>query len=146
MSPTIDASSDDATTPRKDLENGIGGDGSGSEDDIDQTPDASNSQTPGAGSSKKSKKKKKKTKTSVFGTGSGNAPLNAEDIPQELVDVVVAKVREEHGEGTPGTDEESVRQALAHMGIKDVVKGKAGVGGTEEKGLVEHRVCPSVQP
>ena len=58
----------------------------------------------------------------------------------------MAKVREEHGEGTPGTDEESVRQALAHMGIKDVVKGKAGVGGTEEKGLVEHRVCPSVQP
>ena len=61
MSPTIDASSDDATTSRKDLENGIGGDGSGSEDDVDQTLDASNSQTPGAGSSKKSKKKKKKT-------------------------------------------------------------------------------------
>lgn len=95
--------------------------------------------TPGAGSSSSASKKKKKKRAKAAkilrALKSGK-----DDIPQTLVDTVMARVREEHGEGAPGTDEETVRRALEELKIKDVIKGKAGIAGRGKKDMGEHKV------
>ena len=62
------------------------------------------------------------------------------EIPKELVDKVMERVRAEHGEGAPGTDEETVRMALEQLKVMDVVKGKAGFSGRGQKDLGTHKV------
>jgi glycylpeptide N-tetradecanoyltransferase len=107
--------------------------GSGSEASEEQNlgdhslPEASTPST----SSKKGKKKKKK----------GLKVLNAlrkDHVPQELVNVVLDKVK---GTGqVPEANEETVRAALEHMKIRDVIEGKSGVGGINKKDMGGHKV------
>ena len=63
------------------------------------------------------------------------------DVPQSIVEQVMARIHAQNGEDTPGTDEETVRQALEQLKIMDVVQGKAGIAGRGKKDLGEHRVC-----
>jgi glycylpeptide N-tetradecanoyltransferase len=86
-------------------------------------------------SQKKKKKKKSKAKQAL------NALRGKKEIPQELVDVVLDKVKAEHGEGAPEADEANIRMVLEHMKIMDVVQGKAGIGGKGKKDMGEHKVC-----
>ena len=90
---------------------------------------------PSTSTSKKKKKKKSKASRAL-------AALRPQDvIPQSLVDQVVEKVKAEHGEGAPGTDEAHVRMALEQLKVGDVIKGKAGIGGKNRKEMGEHKVC-----
>jgi hypothetical protein len=61
-------------------------------------------------------------------------------VPQAVVDQVVAKVKEEHGEDSPAADEEAVRQLLKQLKLKDVADGKAGFGGKHRKDAGDHKV------
>lgn len=95
--------------------------------------------TPGAGSSSQSKKKKKKKRKVAAKLLSALNPSN-KNLPQPLVDAVMEKMREEHGEGSAEADEETVRKALEHLKVMDVIKGKAGVGGRGKKDTGGHKV------
>lgn len=106
---------------------------SGSEDDeeIDHTlPEAS---TPSTSSNKKKKKQSKAMRAL-------NALRGKDNIPQELVDVVLDKVKTEHGDSVPYANEETVRKALQQMKIKDVIQGKSGIGGKNRKDVGTHKV------
>ncbi|KAI5121671.1 hypothetical protein M0805_002747 [Coniferiporia weirii] len=92
--------------------------------------------TPGAGSSSQQKKKKKKRSKAAKLL---NALKPGQEIPQTIVDQVMERVREEHGEGAPGTDEDHVRKALEQLKIMDVIKGKAGVAGRGKKDIGTHK-------
>lgn len=90
-----------------------------------------------APSGSKPKKKKKKSKAAR-----ALAALKGKDnIPQEIVDEVLQRVKQEHGEDAQGADEETVRKALDYLKINDVIKGKAGLAGRGRKDLGEHKVC-----
>ena len=102
--------------------------------------------TPGAGSSSSAvqgSKKKKKKRSKAAKMLSALKP-GQKEIPQSVVDQVMEKVRQEHGEGAPGTDEETVRKTLEQLKIMDVVKGKAGVAGRGKKDMGTHKVCMEV--
>lgn len=89
-----------------------------------------------APSTSQKKKKKKKSKIS----NALNALRGRNDIPQELVDQVLDKVKAEGSVGSEAANAESVRQALEQIKIMDVVKGKAGIGGLNRKDMGEHKV------
>ncbi|TFK42493.1 N-myristoyl transferase [Crucibulum laeve] len=84
-------------------------------------------------SQKKKKKKKSKAARAL------NALRGNSDIPQELVDHVLEKVRAEGAVGSDEATQENVRQALEELKIMDVVKGKAGIGGLNKKDIGEHK-------
>lgn len=118
------------------------------EDIVDTTPDiddiGSNSgnedvvdpEEATAPSTSQKKKKKKKSKVS----NALNAFRGRSDIPQELVDQVLDKVKAEGSVGSEAANAENVRQALEQIKIMDVVKGKAGIGGLNRKDMGEHKV------
>lgn len=118
-----------------------GSDSSGDEAEQEQEHDAAEStngvDSPGASSSAQSKKKRKK-KAKIAKIFDAMKP-GSKEIPQALVDSVMEKVREEHGEGAPGTDEETVRKALEQLKVMDVIKGKAGIGGKGKKDTGGHK-------
>ncbi|THH27491.1 hypothetical protein EUX98_g6689 [Antrodiella citrinella] len=110
---------------------------SGSEDDeeIDHTlPEASTPST-----SNKKKKKQSKAMRAL------NALRGKDNIPQELVDVVLDKVKTEHGDSLPDANEANVRAALQQMKIRDVLQGKSGIGGKNKKDVGTHKFW-STQP
>jgi len=86
---------------------------------------------PGAqtSSSKKKKKKKKSKLAKILNPGSGAA----ED---KLVETVLEKVKAEHADA----DETSVRAALQQLNLKDVIAGKSGLGGKNQKDTGGHKV------
>ena len=100
---------------------------------------AEDSQPNALTSTSTSKKKKKKKKSKAAQAIAALRPEGS--IPQSLVDKVVKKVKAEHGEGAPGTDEAHVRMALEQLKVGDVIKGKAGIGGKNRKEMGEHKVC-----
>jgi hypothetical protein len=95
------------------------GDESGSDSEA-EVPTVASAES---GHSRPSKKKKKRSKVSR-----AISALKGDSVPQAVVDQVVAKVKEEHGEDSPATDEETVRQLLKQLKLKDVAEGKAGFG------------------
>ena len=97
--------------------------------------------TPGAGSSSAVSSKKKKKKKSKAMKLLNSLKPGQKEVPQSIVDQVIARIRAEHGEDAPGTDEETVRLALEQLKIMDVVQGKAGIAGRGKKDLGEHKVC-----
>ena len=112
-------------------------DPSDSEGEGEDQEDHKVASAPSTSTSQKKKKKKKTSKAKRL----LNAIRGNEEIPQEVVDQVLDKVK---AEGRPGSSEanaENVRQALEEMKIMDVVKGKAGIGGLNKKDLGEHKVC-----
>jgi glycylpeptide N-tetradecanoyltransferase len=63
-----------------------------------------------------------------------------EEIPDEVVETVMEKVK---AEGSLSPDEVSaakVREALQQMKIMEVMKGNTGVGGVNKKDTGEHKV------
>jgi len=80
-------------------------------------------------SSKKKKKKKKSKLAKILNPGSGVA----ED---KLVETVLEKVKAEHADA----DEATVRAALQQLNLKDVIAGKSGLGGKNQKDTGGHKV------
>jgi glycylpeptide N-tetradecanoyltransferase len=80
-------------------------------------------------SSSKKKKKKKKSKLARILNPSGAA----ED---KLVETVLEKVKAEHADA----DEATVRAALQQLKLKDVISGKSGLGGKNQKDTGGHKV------
>ncbi|KAI0372892.1 N-myristoyl transferase [Pilatotrama ljubarskyi] len=120
------------------LANGEEEDHSGSEGSEDEQDVAGSSTLQAATPSTSSKKKKKKRSKAV-------KALNAlrgggkDAIPDDVVKIVLEKVRAEGGEVGATADAETVRKALEHMKIKDVIQGKAGIGGKNKKDMGGHK-------
>ena len=79
--------------------------------------------------SKKKKKKKKSKLARILNPISGST----ED---KLVETVLEKVKAEHADA----DEDTVRAALQQLNLKDVVAGKSGLGGKNQKDTGGHKV------
>ncbi|KAJ6496956.1 N-myristoyl transferase [Mycena vitilis] len=103
---------------------------SDSDSEIDNTP-AEAEASPS--SSKKKKKKKSKAAKALA------AIRNRSEIPQELVDHVLDKVKADGAAGSEEANEDDVRQALEQLKVMDVVKGKAGLGGHNKKDMGAHK-------
>ena len=89
-----------------------------------------------SGPSRPSKKKKKKRSK----VARAISALKGDAVPQAVVDKVIAKVKEEHGEDSPAADEDAVRQLLKQLKLRDVAEGKAGLGGKHRKDAGDHKV------
>jgi hypothetical protein len=108
-------------------------------DEEDSEPELENGEAIAEGSASGSKPKKKKKRSKA---AKALAALKGKDkVPQQIVDEVLKRVREEHGADAPGADEATIREALDYLKINDVVKGKAGLGGKGRKDMGEHKVC-----
>lgn len=79
--------------------------------------------------SSKKKKKKKSKLAKILNPISGAA----ED---KLVETVLEKVKAEHAD----TNEDTVRAALQQLNLKDVIAGKSGLGGKNQKETGGHKV------
>ena len=117
-----------ATDPGADDESASGSD----EDEEVQMAAASES-----GPSRPSKKKKKKRSKIARAISA----IKGDSVPQAVVDQVVAKVKEEHGEDSAAADEDTVRELLKQLKLKDVAEGKAGFFGKNKKDTGDHKVC-----
>ncbi|KAI0636740.1 N-myristoyl transferase [Trametes polyzona] len=90
--------------------------------------------TPSTSSKKKKKKRSKAVKALNALRGGGK-----DAIPEDVVKIVLEKVRAEGGEAGAAADAETVRKALEQMKLKDVIQGKAGVGGRGKKDTGGHK-------
>ena len=95
--------------------------------ELEQPTNEPSTQTP---SSKKKKKKKKSKLARILNPVSGAT----ED---KLVETVLEKVKAEHADA----DEDTVRTALQQLKLKDVIAGKSGLGGKNQKDTGGHKVC-----
>ncbi|KAI0807591.1 N-myristoyl transferase [Fomes fomentarius] len=118
----------------------------GSEDEDERAGSAAGSSsgvqatTPSTSSKKKKKKRSKAIKAlSALRGGSKDA------IPDDVVKIVLEKVRAEGGEAAANADSETVRKALEQMKLKDVIQGNAGIGGINRKDTGGHKFW-STQP
>jgi glycylpeptide N-tetradecanoyltransferase len=89
-----------------------------------------------ASPSTSSQKKKKRSKV----TKALNTLRGKQEIPQELVDHVLGKVKEQEGARSDEFTTDNVREVLEHLKILDVLKGKSGLGGINKKDVGEHKV------
>lgn len=105
---------------------------SGSESDKDASVEEGGSAEIHQGSSRnKNKSKAMKALDALRGK---------KEIPQEVVEQVLEKVKVAGGEDAAGADEATVRAALEQLKIMDVAKGKSGLGGKDKKDTGGHRV------
>ena len=111
------------------------GEETGSEGSEDESAGPSLPESSVPSSSKKKKKKRSKALKALNALRQGGK----DDIPDELVNTVLQKVREEGGE-VAQADAATVRLALEQMKIKDVIQGKTGVGGKNKKDMGNHKV------
>ncbi|PCH37827.1 N-myristoyl transferase [Wolfiporia cocos MD-104 SS10] len=122
--------------PVPDDEADSGSDASDEEHDVTATssslPAAS---TPSTSSKKKKKKKRSKAVKALNALRTGHT----DGIPQSMVNAVLEKVRAEGGEEAANADAATVRMALEQMKIKDVIQGKAGIGGKNKKDTGDHK-------
>ncbi|KIK57706.1 hypothetical protein GYMLUDRAFT_75318 [Collybiopsis luxurians FD-317 M1] len=111
--------------------------------DAEEHDDAQGHQEPSSSTAPSSSSKKKKKKKSKAAKAL-NA-LTGKSIPDALVEKVLETVQAQGGEASEQANAENVRQALEHLKIMDVVKGKAGPGGINKKDMGEHKFW-STQP
>ncbi|KAI9453987.1 N-myristoyl transferase [Lactarius psammicola] len=97
-----------------------------------EVPVAASAESGPSRPSKKKKKKRSKISRAI-------SALKGDAVPQAVVDRVVAKVKEEHGEDSPAADEDAVRQLLKQLKLRDVAEGKAGLGGKHKKDAGDHK-------
>ena len=121
-------------------------DHSGSDDnsgpDADETGAGSSSaaaqmDTPSTAGKKKKKKRSKAAK--ALSALKGAAGKDA--IPDDVVQIVLDKVKAEGGAAVASADAETVRMALEQMKLREVLQGKTGVGGKNRKETGGHKVC-----
>lgn len=118
---------------------------SGSEDEQptvgESSTAAGSSQVADASKKKKKKKKSKAAKalSSIVDKVSGKDE-SGKNIPRELVDEVLDRVKQENPEESRDLDSEGVRKALAALKVMDVIEGKSGLGGKNRKDIGEHKV------
>ncbi|KAJ7046884.1 N-myristoyl transferase [Mycena alexandri] len=105
---------------------------SDSDSEVDHTLGEQDAAAPSTSQKKKKKKKSKAAKALA-------AIRGRSEIPQELVDHVLDKVKADGAVGSDEANEDNVRQALEQMKIMDVVKGKAGLGGHNQKDMGAHK-------
>jgi len=103
---------------------------SGSDEEV---PMADASESGPSRPSKKKKKKRSKVARAI-------SAIKGDSVPQAVVDQVVAKVKEQHGEDSAAADEETVRELLKQLKLKDVAEGKAGFFGKNKKDTGGHKV------
>ncbi|OCH93383.1 N-myristoyl transferase [Obba rivulosa] len=111
---------------------------SSSEDEGPELEAAVGSALPEASTASTASKKKKKKRSKAVKALSALRG-HKDGLPQDLVNVVLEKVRAEGGEAAAQANEETVRLALEHMKIKDVIQGKAGIGGKGKKDAGDHK-------
>jgi hypothetical protein len=104
---------------------------SGSDEEVPMT---AASESGPSSSSKKKKKKRSKIARAI-------SAIKGDFVPQAVVDQVVAKVKEEHGEDSAAADEDTIRDLLKQLKLKDVAEGKAGFFGKNKKDTGDHKVC-----
>jgi glycylpeptide N-tetradecanoyltransferase len=105
---------------------------SGSDTEVPATAAATSAESGPSRPSKKKKKKRSKVARAI-------SAIKGDSVPQAVVDKVVAKVKEEHGEDSAAADEETVRELLKQLKLKDVAEGKAGFGGKNRKDTGDHK-------
>ncbi|TRM62669.1 acyl-CoA N-acyltransferase [Schizophyllum amplum] len=103
-------------------------DGESGEDDAQPT-----ASTSADASSSKKKKKKSKAKKAL------NALRGKKEVPDQVVDVVLEKVKERGGEAGASANAENVRLALEQIKIMDIMKGKVGLGHATKKDMADHK-------
>lgn len=117
---------------------------SGSEDELPTVGESSSiAGTSQAADASKKKKKKKKSKaakalSSIVDKVSGKDETG-KNIPRELVDEVLDRVKQENPQESRDLDSEGVRRALAALKVMDVIEGKSGLGGKNRKDIGEHK-------
>lgn len=107
-------------------------------DDEDPTAAGGESVLHASTPSTSSKKKRKKRSKAIQALNALRG--NKDSLPQDVVNVVMEKVRAEGGEVAANADEATIRAALEHMKLKDVLQGKAGIGGKNRKDAGDHKV------
>ena len=115
------------------------GDGDGEETGSEGSEDEPAGPSLPESSTPSSSKKKKKKRSKALKALNALRPGGKDEIPDELVNTVLQKVREEGGE-VAQADAATVRLALEQMKIKDVIQGKTGVGGKNKKDMGNHKV------
>jgi hypothetical protein len=130
---------EDSEDPEKQLTIEPAGPGAGDEsssesDDAEVPAAAAGSESGPSRPSKKKKKKRSKIARAI-------SALKGDSVPQAVVDQVMAKVKEEHGEDSAVADEDTVREVLKQLKLKDVAEGKAGLFGKNKKDTGDHKVC-----
>lgn len=113
----------------------------GSEDEQDVAGSSSVQVISPSTSSKKKKKKRSKAVKALNALRGGGKDA----IPEDVVKVVLEKVRAEGGEAAAAANPELIRQALEQMKIQDVIQGKAGVGGRGKKDTGGHKVSMNAE-
>ena len=106
-------------------------------DEDDQLPDNESggsehdnpADEPAAQTSSKGKKKKKSKLNKLLNPISGN-------VEEKILESVLEKV----GPARADVDEDSVRAALQQLKLKDVIAGKSGLGGKNQKDTGGHKV------
>lgn len=123
--------------PASDAESGSDGEGSPDENDLAHAASSSSAATPSTAG-----KKKKKKRSKVAKALSALRPGASKDaISDDVVKIVLDKVRAEGGEAAAAADPEMVRQALEQMKLRELLEGKAGIGGKNKKDTGGHKVC-----
>ena len=93
------------------------------------------------GGKKKKKKRSKAAKALSALKSVGKGVGGGKDgISDDVVKIVLEKVKAEGGDAVAGADAETVRMALEQMKIRDVLEGKAGIGGKNKKDTGGHKV------
>ena len=94
--------------------------------------------TPGTAGKNKKKKRSKAAKalSALKGCAGGK-----DAIPDDVVQIVLDKVKAEGGAAVASADAETVRMALEQMKLREVLQGKTGVGGKNRKETGGHKVC-----
>lgn len=106
--------------------------GSSGEEEVEEV--AADATTPSTSSKKKKKKRSKAAKVLNAIRGEKDA------VPQQVVDVVMDKLKDDKDQAVATADEATVRKALQQMKLKELLQGKVPLGGTNKKELGEHKV------
>ncbi|KAH9945907.1 N-myristoyl transferase [Epithele typhae] len=91
-------------------------------------------------------KKKKKKRSKAIKALNALRPGGSKEIPEDVVNLVLDKVRAEGGEAAANADSETVRMALEQMKLKELLQGKSGIGGKNKKETGGTRSFWATQP
>ena len=111
---------------------------SGSEGSADETVAGSSTGQAPSTASKKKKKKRSKAAKALSALRPGGSK---DEISDDVVNIVLDKVRAEGGEAAAVADPESVKKALEQLKLREFLQGKTGLGGKNKKETGGHKVC-----